>query len=149
MNYVVCQFVFFFRKLCIFILLFRLELTQEDKPHMTYWQSGLNIRYLGGSIIVQRAKFIPSSSSHSSNTVQNSISTQASHVAINAQSCHGILITILSDSATLADLAVVGYVTDELNSALHDVFHCESNYDVCIYENFCFVLITIIYYNFF
>ena len=67
-----------------------------------YWQTGLNMRYSGGSIVIESAIFKSLENSHSKYP--------------------GILISILTESPTLGDLAVIGFVTDEIDLALKNVF---------------------------
>ena len=76
-----------------------------EKPQMMYWQKGLNMRYSGGSIVIESAIF---------KSVENRSSKYP-----------GILISILTESPTLGDLAVIGFVTDEIDSALKNVFPCK------------------------
>ncbi|XP_070204815.1 leucine-rich repeat serine/threonine-protein kinase 1-like isoform X2 [Littorina saxatilis] len=72
-----------------------------EKPQLTYWQEGLTMRYNGGSVVIESAVFRPDRE-------------EKQHP--------GILISILTDSSTLADLAIIGFVTDEIDSALQTLF---------------------------
>ena len=71
------------------------------RPRMTYWQEGLTIEFSGGSIVVESAVFIASE---------------------EQRKYPGILISIFTNSPCLADLAVTGFVTDEIDSTLQNVF---------------------------
>ena len=72
-----------------------------EKPQLMYWQKGLNMRYSGGSVVIESAIF-------------KSLEDKSKYP--------GILISILTESPTLADLAVIGFVTDEIDSALQSIF---------------------------
>ncbi|XP_076443910.1 leucine-rich repeat serine/threonine-protein kinase 1-like [Babylonia areolata] len=77
------------------------------KPQLTYWQEGLTIKYCRGSIVIKSAVFLPSEDSARR---------------------PGILVSILTDSPTLSDTAVTGFVTDEIDSALQTIFpHYQEN----------------------
>ncbi|KAL8598085.1 hypothetical protein ACOMHN_030371 [Nucella lapillus] len=74
---------------------------EMTRPHLTYWQEGLAIKYGRGSIVIESSQFLASE---------------------NKTNYSGILISILTDSPTLGDLAVIGFVIDEIDSALQTIF---------------------------
>nr|KAG5709901.1 hypothetical protein BaRGS_029943 [Batillaria attramentaria] len=75
--------------------------SRMEKPRMVYWQKGLNITYNGGSVVIESAVFRSSQ---------------------EEMEYSGILISILPDSASVTNLAIVGFVSEEVDSAVQNFF---------------------------
>lgn len=91
-----------------------LQGSKTEKPRMVYWQKGLHITYSGGSVVIESCLF---------------------HSTEEKLDYPGILISILPDSAGISDLAIVGFVSAELDSAIQGIFPHHSD-SIELFGNF-------------
>ncbi|XP_025076879.1 leucine-rich repeat serine/threonine-protein kinase 1-like isoform X3 [Pomacea canaliculata] len=75
-----------------------------QRLHMMYWQTGLSMTFDGGSVVMETCVY-----------------------RVEGREIPGILIFISSITRSLSNLAVVGFVSDELYAAIQNIFphHCE------------------------
>lgn len=68
---------------------------------MIYWQEGLSLTYQGGSVIIESAVYESTS---------------------DKKVLPGILISVFTTSPNVSSLSVVGFLSDELDSAIQTIF---------------------------